>query len=78
MAQITDKDGTWEVTEGNGCINKCLIEPSAEYLANNPVVVEPDADEELAKNIAAATTIAGIKDALLGKYGIARVKGQKK
>jgi hypothetical protein len=37
MSQITDKDGVWEVTEGNGCINKCLIEPSVEYLTNNPV-----------------------------------------
>ena len=28
MSQYIDENGTWEVTEGNGCINKCLIIPS--------------------------------------------------
>ena len=42
------------------------------------IVPEPDPDAELATAIQAATTIAQLKDALLGKNGIARVKGRQK
>jgi hypothetical protein len=33
---VNDEYGTWEVTEGIGCTNKCLLEPSALYLEENP------------------------------------------
>ncbi len=37
MIKHTDQDGTWEIDEtAVGCVSKRLVEPSAEYLANNP------------------------------------------
>ena len=44
-----------------------------------PVVEpEPDPDAELGGAISAATTLTQLKDALLGKSGIAKVKGRTK
>ena len=40
--------------------------------------VEPDPDSELVTAISNATTIAQLKDALLGKYGISKVKAERK
>lgn len=65
MSQYIDENGTWEVTEGNGCINKCLIIPSEKYLAENPAIV--DVKAQAIDEIESATTIAGLRTAML-KY----------
>ena len=43
-----------------------------------PDIVTTDPDVELANAISAATTISQLKDALLGKYGVVKVKAEKK
>ena len=52
------------------------LEEQAQYEAERAAdsIPQIDPDAQLAINIAAATTIAGLKDALLGKNGIVRVK----
>ena len=50
---------------------------AAQVTANYTAVTLPtDPDVELANAISAATTIAGLKDALLGNGKLARVKGK--
>jgi hypothetical protein len=36
MKIIIDEYGKWEVQEGDGCINRLLLEPSQKYLDENP------------------------------------------
>ena len=79
MAQITDEYGIWEVTEGNGCINKIMVTPTQKWINENPVIQAVDPGAELVKAITAATTIAQLKEALLNAGGgIARVKAERK
>ena len=40
--EYIDEYGTWEITKGNGCISKCIVEPTDLYLAENPT---PTAEE---------------------------------
>ena len=55
---------------------KTLVEiPDVEIPVIEPL---PDPDAELATAISAATTLTQLKDALLGKSGIAKVKGRTK
>ncbi len=34
--RITDECGVWEVTEGEGCINRIIVEPTEEYFKRYP------------------------------------------
>jgi len=38
---VTDRHGKWEIKTGNGCMNKILVEPSEEYLAEIANVPKP-------------------------------------
>lgn len=58
-----------------------IIDVGDIHLESAPPVIEPvdiDADVELTNAINSATTIAGLKSALLGKNGLAKVKGMLK
>jgi hypothetical protein len=55
-----------------GSLSKC----SPEMEAQPKPPPQPDPDEELAAAIQAATTLDELKDALLGKFEKAKVKGK--
>lgn len=40
-----DENGTWDVQEGNGCINRILIEPAIGY-EPEPILEQPISLEE--------------------------------
>lgn len=58
MARVTDVDGVWEVTEGVGCINKCLAEPSEQYLAEHPEYGTPSEPS-------LESRVSGVEDAVM-------------
>lgn len=61
MSQITDENGTWEVVDGDGCTNKCLIQPSEQYLADNPIVVQlPSLNDRLSAVESAIIALMGV------------------